>query len=91
MEKRWSKKELIRFCSEDHLTPFFDFMQDFDATLDNPWYILYEALDIQYPDSKFILTERNPEKWIQSCAGFFGDRHNPIWELIYGVDQFDRK
>ncbi len=57
----------------------------FDAFQDNPWPIVYRELDRRYPGSKFILTVRDPEAWIASQVGYFGDRKTPMREWIYGV------
>lgn len=62
-----------------------DLVPQFDAFQDNPWPVVYKALDERYPGSKFILTIRNPEKWIQSQVKHFGSKVTPMREWIYGV------
>ena len=57
-----------------------------DAVQDMPWPVLYEALDQAFPGSKFILTERDTEKWISSVVTHFGRRSIPTQQMIYGVD-----
>ncbi|MBL8583997.1 MAG: hypothetical protein JNL61_17460 [Rhizobiaceae bacterium] len=56
----------------------------FDAFQDNPWPVLYREMDAAFPGSKFILTERAPEAWIDSAVTHFGDKHTPMREWIYG-------
>jgi len=56
----------------------------FDAFQDNPWPIIYQGLDARYPDSKFILTLRNPESWLRSVVAHFGGSVTPMREWIYG-------
>lgn len=56
----------------------------YDAFEDNPWPIVYRELDSLYPGSKFILTLRNPEAWIESVVRHFAGRHTPMREWIYG-------
>lgn len=46
----------------------------YDAFTDNPYFSIWEALDENYPNSKFILTIRDEETWIKSCIGFFGGK-----------------
>jgi hypothetical protein len=52
---------------------------------DNPWPLLYEILDHQYPGSKFILTFRDEKKWIKSIVNYFGKESTPMREWIYSV------
>lgn len=60
-------------------------VDEFDAFQDNPWPILYKEMDEAYPGSKFILTLREPESWIASQVGYFGDQETPMRKWIYGV------
>ena len=57
----------------------------FDAAQDFPWPLLYKELDQQYPGSKFILTIRQDEKWVNSVLKHFKDKYIPAHEWIYGV------
>jgi hypothetical protein len=58
---------------------------DFDAFQDNPWPLLYRELDRSYPGSKFILTVRDSERWIESQLRHFGSTQTPMRQWIYGV------
>ncbi len=57
----------------------------FDAFQDNPWPMLYQQMDKAFPGSKFILTVRDPQKWIASMVKNFGTDVTPMREWIYGV------
>lgn len=57
----------------------------YDAFQDNPWPLFYEDLDRRYPGSRFILTVRSPETWIESVVAHFGDHDTPMRRYIYGV------
>jgi hypothetical protein len=57
---------------------------DYDALTDNPWPLLYRELDAAYPGAKFILTTRDPQKWIVSLVHHFGERDSDVVEWIYG-------
>jgi hypothetical protein len=37
-----------------------------DSFEDWPWIILFRELDTMFPNSKFVLTTRDPEKWLRS-------------------------
>ncbi len=56
-----------------------------DAFQDNPWPLLYRELDQWCPGSKFILTLRPTQKWIESVVRHFGSQDTPMREWIYGV------
>lgn len=57
----------------------------FDAFQDNPWPLLYQRLDKQFPSSKFILTIRPADRWIKSVVRHFGTQSTPMRKWIYGV------
>ncbi len=49
-----------------------------------PWPMFYEKLDAHYPNSKFILTVRSSEKWLNSCKNHYKDKGTPLFAEIYG-------
>ena len=55
-----------------------------DAFQDNPWPFYYKLLDNKYPGSKFILTIRPTDKWINSLVRHFGRKTTPMRKWIYG-------
>lgn len=56
-----------------------------DAFCDNPWPVLFRELDAGFPNSKFILTVRDPQGWISSMVRHFGQRSSPMSAFLYGV------
>lgn len=62
-----------------------EIVPQFDAFQDNPWPMLYREMDKAFPGSKFILTVRDPQKWIASMVKNFGTDVTPMREWIYGV------
>jgi hypothetical protein len=56
----------------------------YSAFQDNPWPLLYRDLDRHFPGSRFVLTLRDPQRWIESVVGHFGDETTPMREWIYG-------
>ena len=72
------------------------------ALCDLPITILYKELDRAYPGSKFILTVRDPAKWIESVRNHWDGSRNPyrhkwntdpfthkVHRLLYGQRNFD--
>lgn len=70
---------------EKALDRALELAEQYDAFQDFPWAVLYKELDQAYPNSKFILTVRPTDDWIDSVARHFGYRTNPIRTWIYGV------
>ncbi len=62
-----------------------ELVQQYDAFQDNPWPIIYQELDQKYPGSKFILTIRSTESWIESQLKHFGTQETQMRKWIYGV------
>lgn len=58
---------------------------EYDAFQDNPWPIIYKEIDNKYPNSKFVLTIREPSSWIRSQVIHFGLNDTPMRYWIYGV------
>jgi len=63
----------------------YQYIDRFEAFQDNPWPVLYEDLDRWVDDSKFILTYRDEENWLNSVLSQFGGKSTPMREYIYGV------
>ena len=61
----------------------------YDAVQDSPYPFLYEELDREFPNSKFILTVRPTESWVRSMRSFFPNKMNllrrwmaPSWSRL---------
>ena len=76
-----------------------DLMESCDALVDSPVPLLYRELDRRYPNSKFILTTRDKEPWLQSMQWMFThgkvnwDWRKPVQayhKRFYGTTTFDR-
>ncbi|MEH6551792.1 MAG: sulfotransferase [Pseudomonadales bacterium] len=61
------------------------FAERYDAFQDNPWPIIFKDLDKEYPDSKFVMSIRDSNSWIESQVKHFGSEVTPMREWIYGV------
>jgi Sulfotransferase domain/N-terminal domain of galactosyltransferase len=79
-----------------------DMLEKWYALSDLPIPMLYKQLDSSYPGSKFILTVRDEEKWIDSIARLWSYEYNPqrwTWDVypisnrlhkaLYGTADFD--
>jgi sulfotransferase family protein len=80
-------------------------LERLDAVTDTPICATFEALDAAYPGSKFILTIRDKETWLESCRAYWAawvdayllarpDDPFPIYIIaihakIYGTPTFD--
>lgn len=56
-----------------------------DAIYDSPAAYFVERLDREFPGSKFVMTMRQPEKWLESYKKFFPDRNGRLHRWMYGV------
>jgi hypothetical protein len=58
---------------------------------DWPWIILYKELDEAFPNSRFVLTVRDPEKWVRSYTNMLANKGtasestNRIRQILYGL------
>lgn len=77
--------ELVDGLSKDNYSATFNLVHNFDAFQDNPWPLLFQTLDKNFPDSKFILTLRDEEKWIKSVVNYFEYRNTNMRQWIYGI------
>lgn len=59
-------------------------VDQYDCFSDNPWPLLYRRLDAAFPGSRFVLTVRHTEAWLQSQIVRFGARNTRMRQWIYG-------
>lgn len=77
-------------------------IEEYEASTDVPVAARYQRLDKQYPNSRFILTVREMDSWLESCRQHY-ESYNPF-ELknfnqateyafcrgaLYGIDDYD--
>jgi len=70
----------------DFVTRGLAIAADVDAVQDMPWPLMYRELDAAFPGSKFILTWRDPDRWLASICDHFGDNPDILQALTYGPD-----
>ena len=72
----------------EDFSAILDTVREFDGFRDMPWPLLFEWLDSNIKDAKFILTYRDPVDWTKSCSNFFRSRSYRMFDSIYGFDEF---
>jgi hypothetical protein len=77
--------------SNGNINPTLEVAKKYDAFQDNPWPMLYKEMYHEFPDSKFILTVREQNKWISSIVNSFGGKSTVMREWIYGEECGDPK
>ncbi|MCH6257170.1 hypothetical protein MLD52_11480 [Puniceicoccaceae bacterium K14] len=80
--------------------PKWEMCDQFDALGDSPVPLLFKELDSKYPNSKFIITIRQKEKWLESMKWMFnhgkvkwnwGERIHEYHESFYGTRYYDKR
>jgi hypothetical protein len=77
----WVGRPLTNANVLEHVLPV---VLEQEAFSDNPWPLLYCELDSLFPDSKFVLTVRDRDRWLASLVRHFGGSENDTLEWIYG-------
>jgi fructose-1,6-bisphosphatase/inositol monophosphatase family enzyme len=88
-----------RYVAGDLSSIDMDTVLAHDALTDTPIPSFYRELDARLPGSKFILTVRDRESWLQSCRKQFTERaaaaqsdaHRRLFEDLYGTNVFDEQ
>lgn len=75
---------LLNISREEMLEAARGQLLSHDALQDYPWFLIYRELEQEYPDAKFILTERDPEKWIASCENYYRGYLRPPLKVVFG-------
>ena len=69
---------------QDDLKPALNEAGKYEALQDVPWAALYKELDQTYPGSKFVLTVRDDDKWLNSASKHFKNTDFKLHEWLYG-------
>jgi hypothetical protein len=98
----WGRGEAPRMWHEMNSTGRSNTLEQHYALSDNPIPVMFEKLDRAYPGSKFILTIRDEQSWLQSVERLWDRRYNPtrwMWDVypfsntihtaMYGQKDFD--
>lgn len=84
------EQDIISVLNTKNTTELFQFLTPYQAVVDMPWYLLFRELDSHFPNSKFILTIREENNWINSAKNYF--KHRPgayLRNWIYGKEEVE--
>lgn len=73
----------LKFINNYDYEILFEVIDKYDAFQDGPWHnkdVDYKILDEKYPNSKFIILERDDESWIRSNEKFYSPKYHKDWE-----------
>lgn len=76
--------ELLPSLRNNDMSEVISLVNSYDAFKDNPWPVLFKELDALFPGSKFILTSREENKWINSAVNHFQRTSSDMRLYIYG-------
>jgi hypothetical protein len=79
-----------------HCPMSYEEIENHDASTDTAVAARFEFLDLLYPNSKFILTIRDLDSWIESAEFLRRSSYDSIWQLetrskLWGSFIFDRE
>jgi len=83
--------DLVEDLHNGDLSRIFDIAREKDTFEDWPWIILYREMDRQFPGSKFILTQRDPDRQLHSYQNMLKsldlpeDEWNAMRRTLYGL------
>ena len=73
----------LKFIENYDYEVLFEVIDKYDAFQDGPWHnkdVDYRVFDKKYPNSKFIILERDDESWIKSNEHFYSPKYHKNWE-----------
>ena len=101
-----TRQEVVTFLTSGGDELRLSILDHCDALSDTPIAATFEALDRAYPDSRFILTVRERQSWLESCERWWRVLTEPvlrypnhwlaryvtaIFPELYGSTQFERQ
>jgi hypothetical protein len=84
----WYPQDALTFAELSLCKYRLTILEVYDGITDTPIVPIYPQLDAEYPGSKFILTVRDIDAWISSCARHWGsspvvappNTQTPMWQ-----------
>ncbi len=83
--------ELVKYIKTGDLSKILEIAKNNETFEDWPWIILYKELDEAFPGSRFVLTKRDPKKWVLSYKNMLSKQDeaseelNEIRRILYGL------
>jgi len=89
------RTKITQFYKDQHYTPLLDVAQHYKSFEDRPWNMwkTYKRLDRRFPDSRYILTVRDPESWWRSTERWVKIQKPHVLERYlqhFEVEEFSR-
>lgn len=84
VRKELGDHKMMELLFKKQYDSIFKIAEQFDSFNDNPWFSLYQEMDLQFPNSKFICVYRDEESWINSCKKYFKDSSSAFRMFLYG-------
>jgi hypothetical protein len=79
-----AREDLAYSLLDDDIGPSLEVAKNFGALQDVPWAALYKELDKAFPNSKFILTVREEQAWLNSAKKHFKNGNYKLHQWLYG-------
>lgn len=79
-----ARLDLAELLLQGKKNEVLDCARDYSVLQDVPWNALFKELDATYPGSKFILTIRDEQQWLNSALKHFKDSYTSMREWLYG-------
>tara|TARA_B110000211_G_C14089961_1_gene558494 strand:- start:4766 stop:5479 length:714 start_codon:yes stop_codon:yes gene_type:complete len=79
-----AREDLAYSLLDGDIDPSIEVAKNFQALQDVPWAALYQELDKAFPSSKFILTTREEQAWLNSAKKHFKNKNYKLHQWLYG-------
>jgi len=82
---------LAKDLKKGDLSRIMELASEKETFEDWPWLLLYKEMDAAFPGSRFVLTRRDPEKWVRSYTNMLANQGeadedlNVIRRILYGL------
>ncbi len=83
--------DLVKDIARGDLSRVVEVAEEKESFEDWPWIILYREMDEAFPGSRFILTVREPQRWLRSYSNMLriegrgSEELNEIRRTLYGL------
>lgn len=83
---RWSGRYSMNLKKDNVLEDALHLAEHHNGCAYMPFTTFYKELYDKYPDAKFILTERDENKWVKSMCNFFSTNNWPEVRFVFGMN-----
>jgi len=79
-----AREDLAYSLLDGDIEPSLEIAKNFEALQDVPFAALFKELDKAFPNSKFILTVRDEQAWLNSAKKHFKNKNYKLHQWLYG-------